>query len=284
MNLTTTAAFSIALIATLAKPLAAWADPKTAIPSHPWGIYCWWFGKVDRAEWPADFPVKGIPLVWQWARLEPQPGKYEFDLEALRQLQALKTRGLYTHVMLWVAPCTPEWLYAMGVPKVEVPERISPFRTLVKPTFPYYFSPIYKEHFHRTIQALGDYIAKLPADLKERIVFVQVAEGSTGDDDPYKGTPIDPRYTIGKEDWGKFRRETWTVYQCEFQRADGSLRVPLLVNGLRMVRWKSPGCWSIAMPLASSRGCSIMVILLVIRKSGWPSGKSYAPPRVHAGK
>jgi hypothetical protein len=220
---------AVAFLLSLAAATLAQGAPKAVVPPHPWGVYAWGGGGKDRL--PADMPIKGVPLLWHWPQLEPQQGKFAFEREVRAPLEDARARGYYTHLMLWVAPNTPQWLYELGVPRVEVPERTNPFRQKVKPTFPYYFSPIYQANFHRTIKALGDYIAALPADLKERIVFMQVAEGSTGDGQPYKGTPLDSRYAITEEQWGKFRCETWAVYQKEFQRADGSLRVPLLVNG-----------------------------------------------------
>ncbi len=205
---------------------------RAVIPPNAWGVYTWGGeGAVARLPGAAELPIKGVPLTFQWAQLEPRRGKFEFEREIRAPLAAASERGHYVHLMMWVAPKTPEWLYEIGVPRVEVPERIDPFRKKVKPTFPYYFSPIYKENFHRAIRALGDYVASLPPELKSRLVFVQAAEGSTGDGQPYKGIPTDRRYAITEEQWGAFRRETWGVYQGAFQRADGTLRVPLLVNG-----------------------------------------------------
>jgi Beta-galactosidase len=126
------------------------------LPPHPWGVFTWLGG--DMAQLPADIPVKGIPLVLHWAKLEPQQGKFAFEKEVRAPLEHARDRGQYVLLKLWVAPdwAAPPWLYELGVPRVEVPERIDPTRKKTKLAFPYYFSPIYKEHFHRTIQALGD--------------------------------------------------------------------------------------------------------------------------------
>ncbi len=202
-----------------------------AVSGHPWGVYFWGNEGRGRFEIPADIPVRGTPLTFQWRDLEPSPGKFAFETEIREPLEAAAARGYYVHLMMWVAPKTPEWLYGIGVPRVAVPERITPFRTKQTPTFPYYFSPIYQERFHRAIRAMGAYIAGLPPHLKERIIFVQAAEGSTGDGQPYKGRPIERKYEITEEQWGDFRIETWQAYQAAFQPADGSLQVPLLVNG-----------------------------------------------------
>ena len=194
-----------------------------------WGVYPW--GLSRNMHIPAEMPVRGIPFTWRWEELEPARGKFNFD-EAVRQrLEMVKARNGYTHIMFHVAPITPEWVYEAGVPKVIMPERITPARKLQKPTYPYYFDPLYKEILHELVTALSNYIAALPEDLKSRIIFIQVAEGATGDGQPYKGIPLDSKYRISEKAWNDYRRETWAYYQAAFQRADGSLNVPLLVNG-----------------------------------------------------
>lgn len=201
----------------------------TPLPSHPWGVYAW--GGARGGGIPSDMPIRGIPLSWRWPEIEPARGKFTFAETVRRPLEEARDAGRLTHLMLWVAPVTPEWVYEAGVPKVIMPERITPARKRQKPTYPYYFDPRYKNILHHTVRALADYIAALPADLKNRIVFLQVAEGSTGDGQPYKGVPLDAKYLITDEAWNDYRRETWAFYQSVFQRADGTLQVPLLVNG-----------------------------------------------------
>ena len=218
--------FAIACL--LAAQVLPAADEPT-LPPRPWGVYSW--GALRHSEVPADIPVLGIPLTWRWAELEPERGKFNFDEAIRRPLEQAKANGQYTHIMFHVAPITPDWVYAAGVPKVIMPERITPARKVQKPTYPYYFNPLFREILHNTVTALANYLAALPPDLKNRIIFIQVAEGSTGDGQPYKGVPIDPQYRITDEAWNDYRRETWGYYQAAFQRADGSLNVPLLING-----------------------------------------------------
>ncbi len=74
------------------------------------------------------------------------------------------------------------------------------------------------------IDAFGDYVSRLPSHLRERIIFLQSAEGSTGDGQPYKGNPLDSKYNIAKADWNDFRRETWMRYQKALPG------IPILVN------------------------------------------------------
>jgi len=78
---------------------------------------------------------------------------------------------------------------------------------------PYYLHPEYKRRFFQMIDAFGEYVGNLPTALHDRIVFVQSAEGSTGDGQPYKGKPLEQRYAISKEVWNAYRKETWIRYQ-----------------------------------------------------------------------
>jgi hypothetical protein len=55
-------------------------------------------------------------------------------------------------------------------------------------------------------------------------VFVQCAEGSTGDGQPYKGKPLDQKYAISDEVWNDFRLEAWKRYR------DAVPGIPILVN------------------------------------------------------
>lgn len=208
--------------------LLAQGQRSSPLDQHPWGVYAWGGGKHQI---PASTPIRGIPLSWRWEEFETARGKFNFDVAVRQRLEEVLARGEFTHIMFWVAPVTPAWVYEAGVPKVVMPERITPARKRQKPTYPYYFDPLYKEILHHTVKSLADYVASLPPRLKDRIIFIQVAEGATGDGQPYKGVPIDRKYVISEAAWNDYRRETWAYYQAQFQRADGSLNLPILVNG-----------------------------------------------------
>jgi hypothetical protein len=89
---------------------------------------------------------------------------------------------------------------------------------------PYYLHPEYKSRYLGLIDAFGKYVMALPPELRERIVFVQCAEGSTGDGQPYKGVPLEKKYVISDEVWNEFRLEAWKRYQ---KAVPG---IPILVN------------------------------------------------------
>jgi len=212
-------------------------------PDDAWGVYTWASYNTSQVT-PAKTPlVKGGPITMHWSSLEPQNGKFEFDKHLGAKLEQLYRDGFYTHIMIWVAPATtkvtetdttwnntPKWLFHEGgVPLVAFPPRPDPLGNLSTKYFPYYLHENYKFHFHRLIAEFGKYVQGLPAHLRERILFVQSAEGSTGDGQGYKGDPIDPQYNITKDQWSAFRIETWEKYVEAFSQ-DGELLIPLLTN------------------------------------------------------
>jgi len=189
---------------------------------HSWGG--WNPRQVSRADCPE---LRGVPLILGWNKLEPQAGTYKFDQYVGDPLSAAAKDDLHMTLMVWVRPSTPHWLFEMGVPKVYTDRAVNPLgRKMSKEDnlHPYYFHPTYKERFFQMIDALGRHVQGLPPELRKRIVFVQSAEGSTGDGQPYKGNPLDPQYAISKNSWNEFRQETWTHYQARFPG------LPILVN------------------------------------------------------
>ncbi|MCK4920212.1 MAG: hypothetical protein KAS71_04150, partial [Bacteroidales bacterium] len=212
-------------------------------PENAWGVYTW-AGYNSREVTPAKTPlVKGGPIILKWSKIEPENGKFEFETQLGANLEQLYNDGYYTTVMIWVAPATtevtetdtvwnntPKWLFHEGgVPLVAFPARLDPLGKESTKYFPYYLHENYKFYFHRMIEEFGNYIKGLPAHLRERILFLQSAEGSTGDGQGYKGDPIDPQYNITQDQWSAFRIETWEKYVEAFSK-DGELLIPLLTN------------------------------------------------------
>ena len=191
------------------------------------GISSWagWNPKqVTRAKCPE---LRSVPLILHWNKLEPQPGTYEFDKYLGNPLRAAVEDDLHASVMIWVGPACPMWIYEMGVPQVYSDREVNPLghkMSKEQNRFPYYLAPQYKQRFFELIDAFGDYVNDLPRELRERIIFVQSAEGSTGDGQPYKGKPLDAQYAISQEVWNEFRMETWKRYQ---KAVPG---IPILVN------------------------------------------------------
>jgi hypothetical protein len=64
--------------------------------------------------------------------------------------------------------------------------------------------------------------------VRNRIICLQTAEGTTGDETAYKGTPLNPEYIIGEEEWNAFKFKTWHLFD-ELYRPK-SPRIFLLIN------------------------------------------------------
>jgi hypothetical protein len=202
---------------------------RVGLPPETCGVWSWcsWNPRhVTRERCPH---VVGVPIILSWKSLEPEQDDYRFDKVLGERLRLAKENGFHAQLMLWAGPGMPTWMYGAGVPKVEVPARITPRRNVSKPVFPYYFDKRYEERFFKIIAELGRYVRGLPDDLQARIVFVQSAEGSTGDGQPYKGKPLDPKYAITRDQWSAFRIRTWEAYRKAFQ-AGAKRPIPLAVN------------------------------------------------------
>ena len=203
------------------KPAASAAVKLPQLPDDCWGVYSWcsWNpGRIRRDNCPN---IVGVPIILHWKSLEPEDGQLRFDELLGQRLKLARKNGFYAFTMVWVGPASPEWIYTKGVPRVKTDRKDW--------TFPYYFHADYKRYFHRLVRAFGRYVCALPDELRERIIFVQVCEGSTGDGYCYKGRPLDRRYAISREQWSSFRVKTWDVFKQAFQ--DGARPpVRLLVN------------------------------------------------------
>ncbi len=190
-------------------------------PKTPGASYSWTqFTSIDKNNAPL---VKGGPIIIRWANLEPQNGVYAFDTEIEAKLTKALDNDFYVFLKIYFAgPAasgfTPEWIYSNGVPQVSTDRGV----------FPYYFDEDYKVFYYRMIAKFGEYILSLPDNLKDRILFIQCTEGSTGDGYCYKGTPP-PQYDITREEWVPFRLEAWKKFKAAFSEND-VLQIPLLTN------------------------------------------------------
>jgi hypothetical protein len=209
----------IGLLALLLVGAAGEAKPGFGISS--WAG--WKPGDISRADCPE---LRSVPLILKWDDLEAVPGNYAFDEKIGKPLEAAHADGLFVTLMIWVGPDAPEWIYSKGVPVVTTDRAVNALgkKTNKQRKYPYYLHPEYKKGFLGLIDAFGSYINALPRALRERIVMVQCAEGSTGDGQPYKGKPINKKQAISDEDWNNFRLEAWDRYRKAIPS------IPILVN------------------------------------------------------
>lgn len=218
------------------------AQTKSVFPENAWGAYSWTqFTGLTRQNAP---DAKGGPIVTWWSRLEAADGVYSFDKEIGDKLKTLEANDMYCFLIVWVAPAgevngdatkwlsTPQWIFNSphSVPLVEFDERTDPLGETKTTTYPHYLNQTYINLYYRMIKALGNYLVNLPPNLRSRILYVQSAEGATGDGGPYKGNPINPLYNISNyPQWENFRLEAWKVYK-EALSKNGVMQIPLLTN------------------------------------------------------
>ncbi|WP_019027979.1 hypothetical protein [Colwellia piezophila] len=204
--------------AVLAAPVADLPRPDV------WGVYSWANWKVHKINKDNAPNIKGSAVIMHWKNVEPRKGEYQWDEQLGEKLKAAIKNDFYVHIMLWVGPLAPEWIYDEGVPKVETDRQVNALGHKTNQTAaPYYFSPVYKKLFFNLIKEFGAYVNSLPKELQERIIFIQSAEGSTGDGWGYKGKPLEKKYLMTRDEFDEFRVETWAHYNKHFS-------LPIVVN------------------------------------------------------
>ncbi|MCK9478192.1 MAG: hypothetical protein M0R40_01650 [Firmicutes bacterium] len=192
------------------------------------GVYNWGLNLESNSISKTNYPVlQGYSIVIRWSNLEPSSGSYEFEKRIGKYLMAAAAEGIYVTLKIWVGPDAPNWIYAppYNVPLVQTEDKLNPLGGAANTRYPYYVSDKYKEVFYRLIDELGSYFYSLPPETRDRLLFIQSAEGSTGDGQCYKSAPLDEQYYISDEVWGNFRKDVWARYKKNFPD------VPILVNG-----------------------------------------------------
>jgi hypothetical protein len=77
-------------------------------------------------------------------------------------------------------------------------------------------------YYFRFITELAKHIRSYPKEWQERIAFIQVKTGCTGDECAYKGKATDPKYDLPKSspEWRAFRLETFALYAKLFDQVE----------------------------------------------------------------
>ena len=215
------------------------------LPEEAWGVHSWASYRSSQVSRESCPDIKGAPLLLQWDNLEPQNGDFDFKGQIGDKLVELDNNDFYTFITVWVAfatsqvsetdtswAFTPRWLFNNGVPLVEMEETINPLGVPTRRDSPYFFDEDYIFYYYRMIDSLGNYLLSLPENLRKRILYVQAAEGSTGDEGPYKGDPVDPAYSISTAQWSEFRMQAWERYRVALTK-DGILQFPIMTNANR---------------------------------------------------
>jgi hypothetical protein len=190
------------------------------------------FGVWDRGEAMnlKEYPfVRGTACDAPWDSVEKKPGVYDWSA-----MDQAVERAYQDKISLYfgfeAGPSTPTWVYEKGVPKVVTNDKRHKDKF---PFYPYYLSPEYKTYYHRFLTEVAKHIASYPKEKRERIAFIQVKTGCTGDECPYKGDAVDSKYSLSPGDkvWKQFRLETFALYSKLFGQ-DSNLKISLLLNGV----------------------------------------------------
>jgi hypothetical protein len=193
------------------------------------------FGVWDRSDRfdSKDYPfLKGFSFDQRWAEIENEPSVFDWSRLDQAMEKAIQ-RNQFVYLSLSVGPDAPQWIYANGVPKVmtkgEKEKHIGKWKG-----YPYYLSPEYKMYFQRLVTEFGKHIRGYPRKTQERIAFIQIKTGCTGDETPYKGTAIESTYDLPRSApaWREFRLETFALFVKTFQGSAEQPRIDLLFNAI----------------------------------------------------
>jgi len=210
----------IGLIATCSLSLVQAAPPPSSF-----GVW----GEADSSD-SKEYPfLKGLAFNETWADIEKETGV--FDWSGLDQAVEKAFRNkLYMFLALEAGPGSPEWIYEQGVPKVFTDDKLHLGKWKY---YPYYLAPAYKRYYERVLLEFGKHIRSYPKEKQERIAFIQVKTGCTGDECAYKSKPLDPKYDLPKSspEWRAFRIETFALYAKLFDQGPDP-KISLLFNSI----------------------------------------------------
>ncbi len=168
----------------------------------PWGT--WGIGSIknkNSLNIYKPYHIDGYQIYFDWAALEPTKGDFKWD-SLDNEMQIVADDDIWVAVQIQVGPNCPDWIYN-NVPKVYTTGGHD------DGPYPYYLDPDYKKRYYNLLKKVADHFNNLSPDIKAHFMYWQIAEGSTGDEQPYKGTPTDLAYDIDFYTWQDFRHAAW---------------------------------------------------------------------------
>jgi hypothetical protein len=175
----------------------------------------------------------GADLVVKWSNVEPSDGVFDWS-SVTSELQQADAAEFYMQAALQTGPDAPAWMYTRVPPAASVPlVNITPepgHEDDTPPVFPYYLDSTYQALFLRLQRAFADYLARLPVRLRQRIVSGQAMFGTTGDDTPWHGWPLNASFSISSAQWANFTRALGPALCAAFEGNATVERLPVLWN------------------------------------------------------
>ena len=173
----------------------------------------------------------GADLVIKWSTVEPTDGVFDWA-SVTSELAQADAAEFFMQAALQTGPDAPAWIYARAPPAASVPlVNVTPDPGHEEAVFPYYLDGTYQALFLRVQRAFADYLARLPARLRRRIVSGQAMYGSTGDDTPWHGTPLSAALAISDAQWNNFTHALAPAICAAFAGNATTERLQILWNG-----------------------------------------------------
>ncbi|UCE07244.1 MAG: T9SS type A sorting domain-containing protein [bacterium] len=220
---------------------------QSALPIEAYGVWDRNNGEDFDPNDPNYDYLLGISLsASTWSDIQPDiPGNMDssnFNWQGLQEtIDRATNRNQYMYIGINFGPDAPQWIYENGVPKVYTDDTSHS----KWPHYPYYLDADYKRFYYRFIRELGNFLQSQPEHKLNRVAFIQVKTGCTGDEAAYKGTPNDPQYNLPKsgKSWRDFRLATFDSFKVAFNTGKNS--IPLLFNDVDPVSFSEEWNWVI---------------------------------------
>ncbi len=185
---------------------------------------------ADGSSWKDIQPVDSASFNWEGVQ-----ASLDFAAE----------KGQYLYLGINFGPDAPEWIYDHGVPRVFTTEE-GEKKHENWPYYPYYPDKDYKRYYRNFLTELGEFLKSQPEYKLEKLQFIQVKTGCTGDESAYKGIADDPAYEIPKDskEWSEFRLFAFNVFKDVFDT--GELKIPLLFNAVEPKSYPAEWNWLVS--------------------------------------
>ncbi|WP_019027980.1 beta-galactosidase [Colwellia piezophila] len=208
----------------------------SALPLDAYGV--WDRSAISLTDDKYLHLFKGLQLGYDWSDIEPVNGVYDWT-QLDQEIQFAYDNGLYAYLSVNAGPDCPDWVYNT------VPKMLTDFGGHGwDGDFPYYYHEDYITHYNDMITNLATHIASLEPELREKIAFLQVKTGATGDETPSHGVYLQNspyKIAIKDTDWQSFRIAAFQHHKEKF--VDSGLGIPLLFNNIDADKDEQRAAW-----------------------------------------